>query len=390
MKVIFYIALFFLLAYLTIDVLIVGEGEERPVVQILAGLGLGSMLFYNFFFMKRKLAISKNWKFIRTWYYFILLFVVYYLSALVGLPSSFSSPTIRNLIITLYIFATILFIYNGTINNHLKGISLKLLLLFLLFNGIWEIMLAYTHQLERQGMEIINTSAGYVFVMILPMLMYIYKKENIWIFSISLLLTLMTGKRGALVIYVVLILYSFYSFKYLKNSFKLNWKALVFLVVIFIAYNFFVDNTFSSLQHRILNFENEKTGAIGSGRNIIWSTLIIQYLDGTVLHQIFGFGFFATRSISGFIAHNDFVEFLIDFGIFGLITWLLVLYRFHKNIKIVKQHDQYLFLMLAFCLIILGGRGLFSGTLRTDNINFSISIGYLLAIASTKINSVHE
>lgn len=257
------------------------------------------------------------------------------------------------------------------------NISLKFILLVLIFNGIVEVYLALTETVVKKGFEIVLTSAGYVFVMILPLLLYFFRKHNVWIFLITFSLTLMTNKRGAIVIYLVLIIYYIFNYRIFLSKTKINIKTILLLLLLAVMYMVFYQETYSSLLNRY--YLDEATGTIGSGRDVFWLYLFNYWLDSELINVLFGYGIVATKEIIGLVAHNDFLEYLFNYGIFGLFLWSFVLIKFFHNIKVVRKVDPYLYLMLMSCLIVLVGRGLFAGTLRTDNINLSISIGYLLA-----------
>ena len=249
-----------------------------------------------------------------------------------------------------------------------------------LINGVFEVYYAISFAQIKRGVEVINTSAGYKFLMILPLLLYRYKKYNIWVFVLTLILTMMTGKRGALVIYIVLTLYGIYNYKWIAKTFKLDWKVIVFLSLVVIGYLFFMESAYQSLEHRLLTLEDSKRGSIGSGRNIIWGTLVMAWYNADLIPFYFGHGFYATSAIEGHIAHNDFIEFLVDMGVFVLLLYSAILFMFYKNIKRFKTRNHYLYMLLLFCLFIWCGRAFIAGTIRTDQIILSISMGYLLAI----------
>ncbi|MEF3077572.1 O-antigen ligase family protein [Winogradskyella poriferorum] len=391
MKNLFYIILVFIVLYLGADILVRGESEgSRPVVQMIAGVSLIGMLIYNNYYFGKRITLLKVFDFSRLWLIFVVLGVFYFLLSFIEFPSIYANINLRSVIILVYVIASMFFFYNATINLHLKGKALNLLLLALILNGCLEVFLAIINPLNSGGIRVVNTSAGYIFLMILPMLMYRFQKYNFWVFGLALVLTLMSGKRGAVVIYIFIIIYSLRNFKGVFKNFKFDWKAWLFLAILFVVGLYFIENAYDSLSHRFLNIEDEKRGTIGSGRDVIWSTLIYFWADGSVFNQVFGFGFYASPKIEGHIAHNDFVEYLIDFGILGLLLWSLMLFRFYKNIKRVKKYDKYLYTLLFFCLVVFVGRGFFAGTNRTDNIVLSISMGYILGITCLKLVSLRQ
>jgi hypothetical protein len=106
--------------------------------------------------------------------------------------------------------------------------------------------------------------------------------------------------------------------------------------------------------------------------------------EGDVLKIFIGSGFNSSAGYIGMMAHSDFVGFLHEFGLLGFSLYLIMLGCFHKAIKNISNDTPYLGYLLMMCFIILVGRGIFAGTIRTDNVNLSITIGYLLAITVMK------
>lgn len=386
MKPLFRIALSSILLYLLLDVVVRGEEKgPRLIVQTVGGLSLILVSWYNLYNINSLFSINKYWPFIKTWRIFIGLLICYYSLAFLDVPSNLANTaSVRNIVIAVYGFVVIVFFYYSVINQHLSNVLLNVVLLIVLANGLWEIYYAFSFQRLKQGVEVINTSAGYIFVMILPVLLYRFRKDNIWIFLVTLILTMLTGKRGALVIYAVLILYGLLNYKTISRYFRINWKIVLFLVLIIVSYSVFMEYAYESLQHRLLTIKNEQRGTIASGRDVIWSTLLSAWYNGDFINLLFGFGFYATIPINRFIAHNDFVEFLVDFGLIGLLLYCVVLVQFFKNIKRVKIINKHIFSLLMICFFVLIGRGFIAGTIRTDNIVLSISIGYLLGQAVIK------
>ncbi|WP_431156536.1 O-antigen ligase family protein [Winogradskyella poriferorum] len=382
MKILFKLALLSILIYLTADIAIRNdEGGSRPIVQAIGGISLILVSWYNLRNLSIYSKLSSRLTFFKFWRLFIGLMIIYYCIGFNSIPSYHVTNSPRDLVIAIYIFAVALFFFYGTIRQHLSVGLLNTLIIVVLFNGLFEIFYAFITARNIDGVDVINTSAGYIFVMILPLLLFKFQKYNIWIFIIALILTMLTGKRGALVIFIFLFLYGLYNFRWIKKTFKLNWKILFFLVLIVFGYLFFIDSAFESLEYRLLTIQDEKRNMIASGRDVIWQTLLTKWLDSDFIGIIFGYGFFATISLGGNFAHNDFIEFLVDFGVIGLIVYSLVLIFYLRNIGWIKKMNRYLKVLLLFCFLIWLGRAIIAGTIRTDQIILSMSIGYLFGIA---------
>jgi hypothetical protein len=247
-------------------------------------------------------------------------------------------------------------------------------------NGLFEVYHAFSYVRIVDNVGVINTSAGYVFLMIMPLLMYKFRQHSIWVFFATLALTILTGKRGALLIYGFLLFYSLINIKVLAELIAVNYKTLLFALITVIIAIFAIDNALESLKYRFTNIVDERTGHVGSGRSYLWTSLIIYWWEGNVSNIFIGNGFYSPGSYIGFMAHNDFVSFLFEYGLLGFSIYLLMLSKFRKAVKQIVSDDPYLGYLLMMCFIILIGRGFIAGTIRSDNINLSITIGYLLAM----------
>jgi hypothetical protein len=381
MNFIFNLGLLGIISYMSMDVILVSDKEaSRPEVQLVAGVSLIVMLFYNGYYLLTRYRITYEWSFIRVWLLFILLICIYYLLAYFELPSRYAQTGSREVVIALFCLSGLFFIYHGTLVGHLTEQKLDILLLAIMVNGLLEIYYAFSTVRIKADIEVINTSAGYVFLMIMPLLMYKFRQHNIWVFFATLVLTIMTGKRGALLIYGFLLFYSLINIKALAELITVNYKTLIFALITVIITIFAIDNALESLRYRFENIVEERTGSVGSGRDNIWSSLLIYWWDGDVLKIFIGNGYNSDYAYLGQIAHSDFVGFLFQYGLLGLLIYLVMLHKFRKTVNRISFEMPYLGYLLTMCLIILAGRGFITGTIRTDNINLTIAIGYLLAM----------
>ena len=382
MNIIFNIGLLSIILYMTMDVRLIGDDKaSRPEVQLVAGISLIVMLFYNFYYLFSKYRITYEWSFIRMWLAFIALIFIYYFIAYLGLPTRFAQPANREVMIALFGLSGLFFIYHGTLAGHLTERKLDILLLAIMANGLLEIYHAFSTVRIKADIEVVNTSAGYVFLMIMPLLMYKFRQHNIWVFFVTLVLTILTGKRGALLIYGFLLIYSLINIKVLAELIAINYKTLIFALITVIIAIFAIDTALESLKYRLANIVDDRTGEIGSGRDYLWSSLLIYWWNGDILKIFIGSGFNSAGGYIGQMAHNDFVSFIFEFGLLGLLIYLIMLNKFRMAANQISIKTPYLGYLLTVCLIILVGRGVFSGTIRTDNINLSITIGYLLAMS---------
>lgn len=383
MKWTFNAGFFLLCLYLILDVTIRSEeGAERPIVQVFSAINLLIMGFYALQHTSLLLRLWHDWRFVKAWSLFIALMFLYYILAWIEAPSLYASRSPRELFIALFIIFTLIFVYIGSIKNHLNLSRIRFLAIIILINGLVEIYLAVSQPLLRQGMEVINTSAGYIFVMVTPLFMYLYSHHFVWAFSATTILTLATGKRGALVACVLIFLNALQNYRLVFARFRWSWKSALFLLILSAAFILFMQYALDSLLFRIDNIQNQEKGTIASGRDVIWLSLLRTWLDGNFASYIFGYGYYSTGALVDNVAHNDVIQYLLDYGLLGLSIYILTLLLFYFDIRRIRRYDRYIYMLLTFCLFVWIVRGLIAGTNRTDQLVLAISMGYLMSITT--------
>lgn len=390
MNLLFNTSLFILSSYLILDVALQSEESGgRAIIQLVAGLAMVVMSVYVFSFSRSLNYLMRHWSFVRVWSFFVFLMFVYYIFGWVDIPSTLASRNVRELLIAVFILTSLLFAYTGTLRGHFSDTKVKLLIVLIALNGIIELYYAISNPLIRKDMDVVNTSAGYMFLMLSPLLLYVYGQHSIWIFFGTMVLTLMTGKRGALVGYGIIFLYSLIRSRLFVRRARWTWTSALFVIALVVAIVIFASTALDSFIFRWQNLENERTGNIASGRDVMWTAAFYKWWEGGIFNLAFGNGYYSTNAyITAHVAHNDFVQYLTDYGIIGLVLYLTVLVLFYLNIRKMVHRDNYLYVLLITCLIIWLVRAFFAGTNRTDHIVLAISMGYLMAKATSARSSL--
>lgn len=143
---------------------------------------------------------------------------------------------------------------------------------------------------------------------------------------LSIPVLVLNASRGAL-LSLVLAFAVLLMFSKTKSVYKL-------LVVIFSAlfiYYLYTNQYFELLEHRI-----QHEDGTGSERTVIWMSKLDAYLSGNPLNTLLGYGHhggvFITGIRDGF--HNDFLAFLVCYGLPGIT---MLLYMLYYPIKIVER-----------------------------------------------------
>jgi O-antigen ligase len=167
------------------------------------------------------------------------------------------------------------------------------------------------------------------------------------------------------------------TFLLLYSKVKIQYKVLFLLVAIVGVFFLYTNQYFDLLEYRV---ENE-TGT-GSGRTEIWMSKLSAYFKGNVFEMLFGYGFRRGMNLTGRLLgfHNDYIGFLVNYGIVGLC---FLLYMLYYPIKLVIHNNnnkiQVFVLMVYFatCLVTLEPLGL-------GVIAFHVFYLYALLLAQSK------
>ncbi|MHB8482275.1 MAG: O-antigen ligase family protein [Nitrospiria bacterium] len=224
-----------------------------------------------------------------------------------------------------------------------------------------------------------NTLACYL-VMIVPLIFYFLilesesKKKIKWIglFSLVSMALFLTGSKGGVITYAVLVGTGlFFLFKLRKDSFSPVFKQILIAVSISIVLTFIfwrvewkpVEQNTLKNEVAAFSMTSEKFESSAQGRLHYWSTAFNMWKSHWMIGS--GIGTFPTLSPeyqkSAFYskhAHNDYLEMLAEMGLTGAIFFSgFVLALFYQGVVIyqkIQNHPESLFLgMEKFRIILL-------------------------------------
>ena len=159
---------------------------------------------------------------------------------------------------------------------------------------------------------------------------------------ISVPALVLNASRGALlsliISFIVVILFS-------KS--KMLYKVLIILLsLVGIAY-LYNNNYFELLEYRISSDDGT-----GSNRTVIWTNKLEHFINGSIINIVFGYGYAGGGYITGegLGFHNEFVAFLVDYGIVGLS---LLCYMLYYPLKFIKRKDGNFYVVITL-LVYLG------------------------------------
>ena len=163
-------------------------------------------------------------------------------------------------------------------------------------------------------------------LMLIPWISLIHNIRLKWLIIVLLsLCVLLSLKRSSTIIMVCCVAIIYYS-DFLHNK-KLRVSTIftgVLIALLFAGVLYFVSDKTAIVIQRFESIEDDG----GSGRDEIYDDVYRRYISSTPDRQIIGHGFDAVRKDSSFFvplsAHNDFLEVMYDFGIIGLLFYVLI------------------------------------------------------------------
>ena len=200
----------------------------------------------------------------------------------------------------------------------------------------------------QEGTDITNNATS-AFLMLLPMLFLIKKDWLKMVFLVfSLFFLIMGAKRGNILAAIIPMgLFVWYMLKDSRHSVGKTFVVVLSVVIVgYMAYNWFSTNDY--LMYRL----EQTAEGDSSERDLIYANAWHTWWDSdNFINQLFGYGYDATihvPSMEGSRAHNDWLEILVDFGLFGIVFYVSVFLTFWRHIRGTRNLNIRLILLSAF------------------------------------------
>lgn len=198
---------------------------------------------------------------------------------------------------------------------------------------------------SRTSMTIMGTATDpneFASVFIVPLSLMTFNLLNkkgprilqIIIMLLSLYCVLMSGSRGALIAVAVAMIIT------LLQSGKVDVKSVLiiiaFAIIVLLLLTRYIiplipDDVLTRMSLKALL----KDG--GSGRGDLWTDAVRKIWNGSILRMIFGYGQYGltagTKGVSQTM-HNQLIQQLSNYGIVGLVLYLILIYKSYKSIKL--------------------------------------------------------
>ena len=223
----------------------------------------------------------------------------------------------------------------------------------------------------------------YYVVTLLPLIMlYTSQKLKLVPFVVAFVVVAMTGKRGAFIA-MGLIMVVYFLIPYAENG--KNRKTanpllrLIVFAAVFALLWFVINKVVGLFNLNIFERLDQMEEDGGSGRMTRWTLLTSLFgNESTIFEMLFGHGSGAAVGIIGGHAHNDFLEFFFDYGLFaGLLYVLFFVSIIREGIKMYKWKYPYArevmcSVVIALCLSMFSFYAIDCTHITTSSICFGL------------------
>lgn len=195
----------------------------------------------------------------------------------------------------------------------------------------------------------------YYLVGILPLiLLYTPQKLKIIPFLLAFIVVVMSNKRGALVAMLLMLIVYFF---FLGENKKVKKKNIILQVTILLFVLLVISYVVVKLVglYDLRMFERmEKLGDDGgSGRAERWSMILNAFTTNSCFFNVlFGHGYGSIYKLVGGHAHNDFLEFLYEYGIFAFVFYVTFYVSLIKE-AVAMFKKKYMYAREFLCSVIV-------------------------------------
>lgn len=231
-----------------------------------------------------------------------------------------------------------------------------------------------------------TNNMSYMFLALMPVLVVYYKKNilQILIMLYCMSYVVMGMKRGAILIGILIFIYFLYQ-TYKNSSKKTKKYVIIFFIFTIIYFVYFISDMIDSSDYFNQRIEQTIDGN-SSSRDLIYEKFWNHFLNETNIYRfLFGYGAWGTIKIGNAVAHNDWLEILINNGLIGVIIYVFYWICFIKSF-LMSRINTIAFSAIGMMLVISFMLTLFSMSYGSLEIYFSLSLGYFLACAYKKCN----
>lgn len=355
----FYVYLFISFTYNCMRQSATAESVQMPVVLLMIPFAL-YVLFVMRIIVLRRFVVSNSNNLLRA---FLFLAVIFACSFVFYIGSSVLQYKYQTYIFSFFYPVTaIYFIYlvkvYPVVSDWIVKINLKF---FLAFFGVY-LMYVFITNVSMGYYGSLNTS--YYLLFIYPICLLDSRKKIRIVTTVMIVIAMFISmKRGGILSLVVGFL-SYYFVNVIRNVKYFGRNLFIFVIVVVVLLETFVyvdQQTGGTISKRFEETERKAESGEEEVRELIWASIVEDYSRSDVFEQILGHGPNAVQDNEvtrftgkNFSAHNDYLEFLYDYGLIGLFVLLYMQLQFLKYTYVaIKNNDKMLACIFCFVSILV-------------------------------------
>ena len=354
-----------------------------PLVEALSNVVLGFCLLMSFLCFLHCCSEYKLSAFLKVSIVLMIVFSIYGIVSIVSgevLKIKDSGAIIKNgtyIIAFLRSFLPIFAFFYFSKRNVLNSQQLKFFMLFFLVLTVFIYIRSVSlHSLISSKKEFVN-NIGYDFLSLVPFVFYLRKTTFQYLYwGVLLCFMFFALKRGPILISSLLLV--IFLFNKIKNASSQNKIYTIIGVAIIIGFAFVMLSDYYSSSDLFRTRVAKTLAGNTSKRNVIVEQLLDVFnYDTSLFNYIFGLGADATLKYGINYAHNDWVEILVDQGVFGVFLYLIFWFSAFRHLFFMKDKTSkyvYSFIMLDLFL-----RTIFSMTYSMIPTVTAMMLGYTIA-----------
>lgn len=219
------------------------------------------------------------------------------------------------------------------------------------------ILLLFSDNSQRMTFEINGVSqdpnilCGFLIISVMYYFdKFVKTKSYKYILSLIILISciIFTGSRGGLIALTSSILFYLLVNQNSENIIKKILTIVICIIIIIMIYiiaiNILPENisTRFSLKYTIADG--------GAGRFNYWKRAIDIYKESSLFNQVFGYGAATIKHVTGFVAHNLWIEILLDLGLLGVIV-TVIFYLNYIKLSLKEKNTYYASVFIGYIIM---------------------------------------
>ena len=236
---------------------------------------------------------------------------------------------------------------------------------------------------EINFLDLAHIGSGFYLLYLLPLILTMKSRFIKIVCSLIVIFALfLSMKRSGIIALAFALLGYIFIRQYVRRKFNIrSFIGSIVTISIAGALFFILGNSDANRENMFDRFENiEKDN--GSGRLEVWEHTYSMIADQDIFHFMVGNGYDTVRRDSHLqlSAHNDFLEVTYDFGLIGLLLYILAFTALIAYVvRMVRAHSQYAPPAAMLCIIYLV-QSMISHIVIYYWVNlFMLSFGYMTA-----------